>query len=187
MSIEHGKVAAWAAIAAALATVAYIAIKTPIHAVRETNSAVAASHTNSAAATEQNTLSAQSTHETNNQDTSLTSGQVTVMVYYFHTTARCDRCIRMEEWTKEALLTGFPDALKDGRLQWRPVDIDRPENEHFLDDYQLTDKSVVVARFNGDNRIGYKVLEDTWSLLDNKDGFLHYVRGEVMSHLSAEL
>jgi len=168
----------------AIAVVAYMAVKTPIRPVREMNSAIAAFDLSGATLASQSTSSAQVAHQASNQDASPTSDPVRVIVYYFHITARCDRCIRLEEWAKEAVLDGFPDALKAGRLEWRAVDVEKPENDHFIDDYQLTDKSLVVAQIRGGKSTRYKVLEDTWSLLDEKDGFLVYVRNEVRPYLA---
>jgi len=89
----------------------------------------------------------------------------------------------LEEWAKDAVLDGFPDALKAGRLEWRAVDVEKPENDHFIDDYQLTDKSVVVAQIRGGKSTRYKVLKDTWLLLDDKRAFLKYIRSGVREYL----
>ncbi|RLC48263.1 MAG: hypothetical protein DRH70_01405 [Candidatus Coatesbacteria bacterium] len=167
----------------AIAVVAYMAIKTPTRPVREMNSAIAASDLSGATSASQSISSAQVAHQASNQDASATSGPVRVIVYYFHMTARCERCIRLEEWAKDAVLDGFPDALKAGRLEWRAVDVEKPENDHFIDDYQLTDKSVVVAQIRGGKSTRYKVLKDTWLLLDDKRAFLKYVRSGVREYL----
>ncbi|HUT02568.1 MAG TPA: nitrophenyl compound nitroreductase subunit ArsF family protein [bacterium] len=167
----------------AIAVVAYMAIKTPIRPVLEMNSAVAASDLSGATSASQSISSAQVAHQASNQDASPTSGPVSVIVYYFHMTARCERCIRLEEWTKEAVLNGFSDALKAGQLAWWAIDVEKSENDHFIDDYQLTDKSVVVAEFKGGKRVRYKVLDETWSLLDEKGAFLKYIRSEVREYL----
>ncbi len=48
--------------------------------------------------------------------TALATGQVEpdkVVVYYFYGTARCDSCMKIEAYTKEAIESGFPEALKD--------------------------------------------------------------------------
>lgn len=80
-------------------------------------------------------------------------------------------------------MSGFPDALKTNRLAWLSVDVEKSENDHFIDDYQLKDKSVVVAEFKGGKRVRYKVLDETWSLLDEKGAFLKYIRSEVREYL----
>jgi len=60
-----------------------------------------------------------------------------LVVYYFHGTARCPTCRKFESLTDEAIKGHFSEALGRGTLEWRVVNIERPGNEHFVDDYQL--------------------------------------------------
>ncbi len=166
----------------AIAIAAYMAIKTPIRPLAETDSPVAPSAPENAVGVEQNPSATEPRLEPNGQDVRLRSD--CVIVYYFHTTARCGPCIRMEEWTKEAVLGGFADATKAGRLAWRAIDVEKSENDHFIDDYRLTDMSVVVAEIKGGKRVRHKTLEECWSLLDDKAGFLRYVRNQVRPYLA---
>jgi len=182
MNIETGKVAVWVATLTVLAIVAYTAIKTPIRPLAGTDSTVTPPEPENAIGLEHALSSRESGAKTNSRDARQTSN--CAIVYYFHTTARCGPCIKMEEWTKEAVLSGFPDATKAGRLEWWAIDVEESENDHFIDDYGLTDMSVVVAQLRGGKSIRYKVLEDTWSLLDDKGAFLKYVRNEVRSYLA---
>ena len=166
----------------AIAIAAYMAIKTPILPLAETDSAVTASAPENAIGVEQNLSSRESRAKTNGQDARPTSN--CVIVYYFHMTARCGPCIRMEDWTKEAVLSGFAGATKAGQLAWRAIDVEKSENDHFIDDYRLTDMSVVVAEIKGGKRVRHKTLEETWSLLDDKAAFLRYVRNQVRPYLA---
>ncbi len=53
-----------------------------------------------------------------NKTAARTSGQDEsdkVVVYYFYSTARCDSCMKIEAYTKEAIDSGFPEALKEGK------------------------------------------------------------------------
>ena len=165
----------------AIAVVAYVAIKTPIRPVSETNSATTPSAPEDAMGLGQSPSATEPRHKTNGRDASSTSN--CVVVYYFHMTARCGPCIRMEQWTKEAVLSGFPDAMRAGRLAWRAIDVEQPENDHLIDEYRLTDLSVVVAQTRGGEGTRYKVLKNTWSLLDDKRAFLKYIRSEVREYL----
>ena len=59
----------------------------------------------------------------------------TLIVYYFHGNKRCNTCRTIEAYTEEAIKTGFPDELRSGRLVWIPVNVDVPENGHFVEDF----------------------------------------------------
>lgn len=79
---------------------------------------------------------------------------------------------------------GFAAAMKAGQLSWQAIDVEKPENEHLIDDYRLIEMSVVVAQTRGGETSRYKALSDAWSLLDDKRAFVSYVRSEVREYLS---
>jgi hypothetical protein len=106
-----------------------------------------------------------------------------VVVYYFYGTARCDSCMKIEAYTKEAIESGFPDALKDGGLEWRPVNVELSENRHFIDDYDLYIRTVVVSDVNGGNQTEWKSLDEVWDLLGNKDRFVAFIQDNVRTYL----
>jgi hypothetical protein len=109
-----------------------------------------------------------------------------LIAYYFHGTARCESCIKIETYSRSAIEAGFPDLLKSGRLEYRTVNTDIPANEHYLDDYQLYTKSVVLADMDGDKQVRWKNLEKVWDLLDSEDTFVRYVQDEVKQYLREE-
>ncbi len=108
-------------------------------------------------------------------------------VYYFHGNFRCATCRTIEAYAKEAVETGFPEALEGGRLEWRVVNIEEPDNEHYVQDFQLTTRSVVLERVADGKRQDWKNLERVWELVrGNKDAFLTYVQDETKVFLEAE-
>ena len=104
-----------------------------------------------------------------------------VIAYYFHGTRRCPTCRKLEAYSQEAIASGFSDDLKDGRLVWRVVNVDMPENEHFVREYSLTTKSVVLVAVNGGREGRWKNLSRIWDLVGDKAAFITYVQGEVKS------
>lgn len=44
------------------------------------------------------------------------------------------------------MTAGFPEELKRGDLQWRAVNVEQPENEHFASDYRLFSRSLVLVK-----------------------------------------
>ena len=107
-----------------------------------------------------------------------------VVAYYFHVTARCTTCRMIQAYTEEALATGFRDVLAAGDLEWCPINIQRPENRHFVQDYQLYARSVVIARFRDGQQVEWKNLEDVWDLLESKPAFVNYVQRQVREYLT---
>ncbi len=112
-------------------------------------------------------------------------GAAELVAYYFHGNMRCWTCRTIEAYAKEAVETGFPEALKDGRLEFRVVNIEKPGNEHFVQDYQLTTRSVVLVKFADGQQEQWKNLQRVWQLVRDKEAFLKYVQDETRSYLEA--
>jgi hypothetical protein len=108
-----------------------------------------------------------------------------VIVYYFYGTARCDTCMKIEAYTEEALKTGFLDALNDGRIEWRPVNVDDSVNAHFVRDYNLSFRSVVISDVKDGKQVEWKNLDKVWDLTGDKQEFIGYIHGNVKSYLEA--
>ena len=109
-----------------------------------------------------------------------------VIAYYFHTTKRCVSCRKIEAYSQEAIETGFPEDLKSGRLVWRVVNIEEKGNEHFVKDYQLYTKSLILVDERDGKQAAWKNLPKVWEYLNDKAKFVHYVQEETRAFLTTE-
>jgi hypothetical protein len=107
----------------------------------------------------------------------------TVVAYYFHGNTRCVTCRTIESYAKDAIESGFPKALKKGQLEFKVVNVEEPQNEHFVQDYQLSASSVVLARFERGEQRDWKNLQLVWDLVRDHDAFVIYVQEEAKSFL----
>lgn len=106
-----------------------------------------------------------------------------VIVYYFHGDFRCSNCIKFEEYAKETVETNFKEQLDSGKLEYKVVNVDRKENAHFVDDYKLYTKSLVLSLVKDGKEVKSKNLEKIWNYVRNKDQYIKYVTDEVNSFL----
>jgi len=106
-----------------------------------------------------------------------------VVAYYFHTTDRCVSCRAIEAYSQEAIASAFAEEIKDGRLVWRVVNVEVPGNEHFIQDYQLYTKSLVIVHEVQGERAEWKNLEKVWQLVQDKPRFVRYVQDEMHGYL----
>lgn len=109
-----------------------------------------------------------------------------VVVYYFHGTARCTTCRKFEAFTDEIIHRDFAAELADGRLQWQVINVDQPGNEHFIKDYQLYSKSVVVTKVRDGQQLKWKNLDKIWELVRDKGAFTNYIQNEVRQYLEMQ-
>ena len=100
-----------------------------------------------------------------------------VLVYYFHATVRCATCRTIEAYAQETVTSKFASDLEARRLEWRAVNVDEPANRHFIRDFQLYTRSVVVVDAKNPKR--YKVLDRVWQLVRDKAAFQSYVEQEI--------
>jgi hypothetical protein len=106
------------------------------------------------------------------------------VVYYFHATKRCRTCRTIESYTEEAIRSGFPEQIASGQIEWRTVNLDYPENEHFVDDYELATRTVVlVDRENGED-VRWQRLDRVWELVHDKQDFVDYIWAETNDFLA---
>jgi hypothetical protein len=108
---------------------------------------------------------------------------VKLVVYYFHTTARCHTCRLIEDYSAETVRQRFAGEIGDGKIEWRTVNVQEAANRHFIKKYQLFTKTVVVVRLENGREVKHKALNDTWNLVDRKPAFQSYVEREVRGML----
>jgi len=106
-----------------------------------------------------------------------------VVAYYFHTTSRCVSCKKIEAYSREAIESGFSEQLKSGVLKFESINIDDAENKHFIDDYQLYTKSLVICDLKNGKKVEWKNLNRVWQLIRNKDEFFKYVQDEINAYM----
>ena len=106
-----------------------------------------------------------------------------MVAYYFHTTARCTSCKTIEAYSREAIQQEFAGDLQSGKLDWKTVNVDQPENRHFISDYQLSSMALVLVETREGKPGRWKNLDEVWQLLGDKEAFLKYVRTEVRQWL----
>lgn len=107
------------------------------------------------------------------------SPQEKIKAYYFHGSFRCVTCTNMEKYSREAIEKNFKDALTSGRLEFKAINVEEKDNEHFINDYQLYTKSLILSLVKDGKEVKSKNLDKIWQLVRNKQKFLSYVISEL--------
>ena len=109
-----------------------------------------------------------------------------VVAYYFHGNLRCRTCQAIEAYSEEAIRSEFADELASGRLVWRVVNIDEPENKHFVKDFELVTKSLVLTEYQDGEVTRWENLKQVWQLVRDKEQFLDYVHSSTRKFLQED-
>ncbi len=123
-----------------------------------------------------------------------------VVVYYLHNTFRCASCSSIGDLTRAAVLGGevenlmtgeesrvkpaFQHFIDQGKLVFLLVNVDKPENHHFLQNFQTSSKFPVIAEIKDGKILRFKVLDRVWKLLRGKNSqFISYIQQNVQDFI----
>ena len=105
------------------------------------------------------------------------SNESEFVTYYFHPSARCETCLNIEAYSKNAVESWSESNRRE--LTWRALNIDDPSNEHFRNEFDLQFSSLVIAEYRDGKIERWKNLEEIWNLANEKNKFISYVNNEL--------
>jgi len=108
-----------------------------------------------------------------------------VVAFYFHGNFRCNNCRKIERYSREAVEKYFAEQFINKTLVFSVINTDLPENAHFIEDYQLYTKSLVIAEFKNGRQVRWKNLTGVWNYLNDREKFYDYVRSEIRAYLES--
>jgi len=103
-----------------------------------------------------------------------------VEAIYFHNTARCRTCKKIEETAKLVLESGFPEAFASGRVRWSAINMEK--QRHYVEEYELVKPTLVLVRTVGDVP-DWIALDETWTLIRYEGRFSDYVHSSMEQFL----
>ncbi|MDX9913001.1 MAG: nitrophenyl compound nitroreductase subunit ArsF family protein [Candidatus Moranbacteria bacterium] len=101
-----------------------------------------------------------------------------IQVYEFHSTNRCYSCITMGQYIKATLEESFQAELKSGKIDFREINVDLPENKEVATKFKATGTSLFInSIIDGQDNIK----EDTqiWRLVTNEKSFSDYLSAKL--------
>lgn len=106
-----------------------------------------------------------------------------VIVTYFHTTFRCPTCLQIETYTRETVEKNFAQDFASKRILFRAIDVQEAQNRHFIQDYSLYSKSVILSLIQNGREIRWKNLPEIWKYAHSRDRFERYIQSEIEAFL----
>lgn len=105
-----------------------------------------------------------------------------VQVFVFHSNNRCYSCETMGEFTEATIEEFFQNEIKEGRVEFREINVDLPENKEVARKFEATGSSIFInAIIDGEDNI--KEETQPWRLLSNQQAFSDYLTKKVREKL----
>ncbi|MCU0776935.1 MAG: nitrophenyl compound nitroreductase subunit ArsF family protein [Akkermansiaceae bacterium] len=108
-----------------------------------------------------------------------------VVMTYFMMGTRCVSCRKIEALARETAEKDFAGQLASRQLVFRVVDCDEPANQHYLKDYKLTSKTVVISHRRDERETEWKNMDQVWDLLDEPAAFRAYLAEPIRQYLGS--
>jgi len=101
-----------------------------------------------------------------------------IQVFVFHATQRCYSCITIGKFAGETVNEYFQSELRDGKMEFREINIDLPENKELARKFQAGGSSLYVnAIIDGQDNIAEDVA--VWRLVNNEIQFKNYLKNKL--------
>ncbi|MCC6794888.1 MAG: hypothetical protein IT366_07195 [Candidatus Hydrogenedentes bacterium] len=108
-----------------------------------------------------------------------------LVVYFFSEGKECTTCEQIPLYTRAALEANFANELKSGEIVWCAIDVDEPRNSHYIDEYQIFAKTIVLSRVADRKQTRFKNLVRIWDYVSDKKAFVDFITKEIRAELDA--
>lgn len=106
-----------------------------------------------------------------------------VVMTYFILGTRCETCKKIEALAKDTAAKDFAGELASNKLIFRVIDTGEPASRHYVKDYQLTSKTVILSRRLNGKETEWKDMENVWDLYDDPPTYHAYIGTQIRKFL----
>jgi len=106
-----------------------------------------------------------------------------IVVTYFTSYQRCKTCLKIEKLTHAAITEGFADELASKEIIFQTINFDQRENKHFVKDYKLAFKTVVVSERKKGKEQKWSKYDKVWELHGDPEKFSAYLQEGIRGYL----
>ncbi len=101
-----------------------------------------------------------------------------IEVVHFHTTQQCWSCITVGEYALKTIKEKLPEEYKNGKIVYKDVNGELPENKDMVIKYQASGSSLFVnAIRDGKDNIEEDIT--VWRLVSNENQFISYFQNKL--------
>lgn len=104
-------------------------------------------------------------------------------VYFFYNDIYCSTCEKLEHYALSTIQKAHPESLTLGTLQWRTLDMRTPENKHYVEDFGLYSKSIVLVAFEDGAIVRFENLEAIWDKVGDETEYRQYIQESLKTFM----
>lgn len=114
--------------------------------------------------------------------TALPSVAEKIEVLHFHATQQCMSCINIGKFTKATIEEKFPEEFKSGKIIFREINIDLPENYKIAQDYKVSGSALFINAIK-DGQDHKEEDTTVWRLVTNETQLKDYFEAKLKALL----
>jgi len=107
-----------------------------------------------------------------------------IIVYYFHATRRCPTCLGIQDNIEQTINEKFAEETTSGKLSFEELNFEEDANKHFVDEYQLSFSTMIVAAQAGGKTVKWENAEKVWEHAHNAPALKEYVEKMIRTYLN---
>lgn len=105
-----------------------------------------------------------------------------IEIIHFHATQQCWSCITVGDFTEKTLKNRFQSQLDSGRIVFKSINIDLPENREITQKYKAYGSSLFINLiYDGKDHISEEVA--VWRLINSEVQFRKYLGDKLEKYL----
>jgi thioredoxin-related protein len=107
-----------------------------------------------------------------------------IEVFLFHNTQRCISCINIGKFTKQTIDNNFSEKINSGKIVFKEINIDLPENYQLAEKFKASGSSLFVNTIrNGKDYIEQDL--KVWRLVGDEVKFESYFKEKIENILKS--
>jgi len=106
-----------------------------------------------------------------------------IVVYYFHATRRCPTCLGIQANIEQTINDKFAEETAAGKLAFEELNFEEDANKHFVDEYQLSFSTMIMAAQAGGKTVKWENAEKVWEYAHTPAELTAYVEKMVRAYL----
>jgi hypothetical protein len=107
-----------------------------------------------------------------------------IVVYYFHGNRRCPTCLGIQDNIEQAINEKFAEETAAGKLSFEEINFEEEANKHFVDEYQLSFSTMIVAAQAAGKTVKWENAEKVWDYARTPPELKAYVEKTVRAYLA---